>query len=91
MNKRAHLFIYGDVTGVGFRAWTLRKAKAFGLTGFVRNASSETVEVLVEGQGEKVMQLIDLCKKGPDVAWVERVSVKWEEVKREFVGFQILR
>ena len=37
MLKQAHLYIIGDVIGVGFRAWTKIQAKINGVTGWVRN------------------------------------------------------
>ena len=88
--KRAHLFIIGDVVGVGFRAWTVRNAKELGLVGWVRNANHNTVEAVFEGEEEKVKEMIERCKKGPEVAWVEKVDVKWEKAKNEFDGFKIL-
>jgi acylphosphatase len=89
MNKRAHVFIYGDVIGVGFRSWMLRNARNLGLTGWVKNASSNLVEAVFEGSKEKVEEMIKLCYKGPEVAWVEKVKVVWEEVTGEFWGFEI--
>lgn len=90
MGKRAHVFIYGDVIGVGFRAWTARNAKELGLTGWVRNVSRETVEAVFEGPKEKVEEMVKRCHKGPEVAWAERVDCRYEEVKGEFMGFDIL-
>ncbi len=81
--------IYGDVIGVGFRAWTVRNAKELGLTGWVRNADNKTVEAVFEADMEKVKEMIERCKKGPEVAWVEKLEVKWEVATGEFVIFQI--
>ncbi len=86
---RAHVFIYGDVIGVGFRAWTLRNAKKLGLTGWVRNAGRRTVEALFEGPKEKLEEMVNLCHKGPEVSFVEKVDVKWEEATNEFITFDI--
>ncbi len=86
----ARVFIYGDVIGVGFRAWIQRLAQDKRLTGWVRNREDKTVEAVFEGEEERVKKMIELCKKGPEVAWVEKVDVKWEEAKNEFDGFKIL-
>ena len=80
MVKRINVLIYGDVTGVGFRAWTLRQAQDKQLTGWVRNADMDKVEAVFEGESEKVNEMIELCKKGPDVGWVEKVELKEEKV-----------
>lgn len=41
--KRARLVIFGDVQGVGFRAWAVRQAKELGLVGWVKNREDDTV------------------------------------------------
>lgn len=89
MMSRAHIFIYGDVTGVGFRVWTLRQAGGRQLTGWVRNADQGTVEAVFEGEKEKAEEMTELCHQGPEVSWVERVEVKWEKATGEFDDFSI--
>lgn len=88
-NKRVHLFIFGDVIGVGFRYWTVKEAKRLGLTGWVRNATHNTVEAVFEGEEENLKKMAVLCHKGPEVAWVEKVEERWEEAKGEFLGFEV--
>lgn len=90
MTTRVHIFIYGDVTGVGFRGWTLREARSKQLTGWVRNADFRTVEAIFEGEKENIEEMINLCNKGSEVSWVEKVDVKWEKVDEEFVDFSII-
>ena len=87
--KCAHIFIIGDVSGVCFRAWTVRSANELGLTGWVRNADNKTVEAVFEADVEKVKEMIERCRKGPEVAWVEKLEIKWEVATGEFVIFQI--
>lgn len=89
MNKRAHIFIRGDVIGVGFRSWTVKNAKGLGLTGWVKNADHKLVEAVFEGPEDKVKQMVERCHEGPEVAWVEKVDVGWEEATDEFVGFEV--
>ena len=86
---RAHVFIYGDVIGVGFRSWTVQNAKELGLAGWVRNAALKTVEAVFEGPKQKIEKMIEKCRKGPEVSYVEKVEVKWEEVANEFAGFEV--
>ena len=81
--------ISGDVTGVGFRYWTRVTAKEMGLSGFVRNADRGKVEAVFEGEEEKLAEMIEKSKKGPEAAWVEKVEVKWGEVTGEFEGFEV--
>ena len=90
MNARAHVLIYGDVTGVGFRAWTYRIALELGLSGWVRNADRGIVEAVFEGKKEAVEDMIKQCRKGPEVAWVEKIDVKRYEATGEFDSFEII-
>ncbi|MCF7875643.1 acylphosphatase [Candidatus Bipolaricaulota bacterium] len=87
--KRAHLSITGRVQGVGFRANTRRKARMLGLKGWVKNLHDGSVEAVVEGEKEKVKDLISWANKGPSRARVEDVSVDWDEHQNEFEGFSI--
>jgi acylphosphatase len=87
--KQAHVFIFGDVTGVGYRSWTFRQARKLGLVGWVRNVSEGQVEAVFEGDEEKVKEMIALCHAGPEVSWVEKVEVKWEKAMGEYTEFGI--
>jgi acylphosphatase len=84
--KRAHVYISGDVTGVGYRSWTVRTACSLGLTGWVRNVGKD-VEAVFEGSEEKVKEMINQCQAGPEVAWVQKVDVKWGKATGEFNEF----
>jgi acylphosphatase len=59
------LHIEGRVQGVGFRWWTVRQARALGLTGWVRNRRDGTVEVLAIGEPTALEALVDACGRGP--------------------------
>jgi acylphosphatase len=65
--------IRGEVQGVGFRYWTRRTATARGLQGWVRNRRDGTVEAVFTGPEQAVADMIRLCRRGPDVAWVDAV------------------
>ncbi len=89
MNSRAHIFVQGYVQGVFFRDHTRRWASSLGLTGWVRNLFDGRVEVLVEGDREKILSLIARLEEGPHFSKVEDVQVNWEEYKGEFDDFKI--
>ncbi len=96
--KQAHLYIKGQVIGVGFRAWTRLKAKQFDLTGWVKNVYDRSdvfgvhggVEAVVQGQDEQIIQrFIKEVEKGPETSVVDEVEVFWEEPKEIFEDFEI--
>lgn len=67
--------ISGRVQGVGFRAWTLGRAEALNLHGWVRNLTDGRVEVLLSGPQAAVQTMIDLFWSGPPAAHVVDVVV----------------
>lgn len=87
--KRVRLIISGDVQGVGYRAWMWQEAKTLGLMGWVMNRDDGAVEAVVEGEEENLKRLIDLCRKGPEMAWVEHINITWDEPKDKFYAFEI--
>jgi acylphosphatase len=86
---RAHLLISGRVQGVAFRYYTVTNAQNLGIKGWVRNCWDGKVEVVMEGEEDKVKKLIDWCYQGPRSAIIEKVDVEWEEYRGEFNSFSI--
>ena len=89
MIVRAHLLISGRVQGVFFRAHMKEEAEKLGVTGWVKNLPDGRVEAIIEGEEEKVKQLIEWAHHGPPAAKVEKVEVEWEEPKHEYKEFKI--
>jgi len=87
--KRLHAFISGRVQGVGFRAFTERKANLYGLSGWVRNLPDGRVEVVAEGDEILLKEFLKDLKKGPPLARVDHIEVHWEEPTGEFFDFTI--
>lgn len=86
---RAHIIVNGLVQGVGFRYFIYRKAVELDLRGFVRNLYNGDVEIVVEGDRDKIQILIEHAKIGPRSAYVKDVKIDWEEDKNEFSDFRI--
>ena len=87
--KRLHAYIYGLVQGVGFRYFVLWKARQYGLTGFVRNLSDGSVEVVAEGDEDALKMLLDDLKHGPPAASVTDVKYEWQPPSGSFHDFRI--
>lgn len=82
--------VHGLVQGVNFRSFVVRHATALGLTGYVRNVLLDgTVEVVAEGEREKLEELLRHLHQGPRMARVERVDVTWSEFSGDFSGFDV--
>lgn len=86
---RAHIFVSGIVQGVFFRATMREIARRHGVTGWVRNLPDGRVEAVLEGPEDAVKKVIEWAHRGPPLARVEDVEVRWEEYKGEFKDFSI--
>lgn len=86
---RAQILINGWVQGVGYRAFASWAARSLNLVGYVMNLSDGRVKVEVEGRKEEISKFIEKLKKGPAMAEVETVEVKWLPPTGKFQGFQI--
>ena len=73
---KKHIVINGKVQGVGFRYWLSEAAKQRNIYGWVRNKTSGEVEALFVGDNAKINDLIKLCKKGPPLSKVEKITVQ---------------
>lgn len=80
-----NFLITGKVQGVWFRAGTQDEAKRLGITGWARNLPDGRVEVIACGDAEKILELHEWLKHGPELAEVKNVDAKeiaWQEHER---------
>lgn len=91
MKIRTRVIITGLVQGVNFRHFTRETALRHNVTGWVQNLPDGSVEGCFEGEERDVNALIDWCRRGPDWARVDDVTVRKEEFRGEFDGFSIRR
>ncbi len=74
------IVVSGLVQGVGFRPYVDTLAKFLGLRGYVRNVGGAEVEILVEGETDKVLLFLHkLLKDVPEPAGIEHVVVERSE------------
>jgi acylphosphatase len=66
--------VRGRVQGVGFRWFVESEARALGISGWVRNNSDSSVEVLAMGTGEQLNGLRARLREGPRAARVDDVQ-----------------
>ncbi|HEY8839130.1 MAG TPA: acylphosphatase [Candidatus Dormibacteraeota bacterium] len=87
--ERIHGVIKGDVQGVGFRFFLIRRAEALGLTGWVTNRDDGVVEFVAEGRRQDLEQLERAAREGPRMARVTAVEVNWSEATGDLNRFDI--
>ncbi len=66
--------ISGRVQGVWYRGWTVERARAAGLCGWVRNRKDGSVEAVFAGSPDAVEAMIAECRKGPPAARVDAIA-----------------
>ena len=81
--------VSGQVQGVGFRYYVLREARRLGLRGDVRNLADGRVEIRVQGEAERLAQLLARVRLGPSRSRVDAVETSALEVDTAFDGFTI--
>ena len=81
--------IFGRVQGVFFRNWTMDRARALGVRGWVRNRRDGSVELAAWGEDAAVEALIAACRAGPPAARVERIEVESAEGDGPPAGFRV--
>ena len=71
---RLEATVRGQVQGVGFRYFVVRRASGLGLTGWVANEPDGTVRCVAEGPPETLDELLALLETGPAGARVSDVQ-----------------
>lgn len=85
---QARIIFSGTVQGVGFRATARKYAVKFNLTGWVKNLSNGSVEILVEGSEAKIEQFchsIEEFFKG----YIRNKEIQFIPAREKFKSFQI--
>ena len=85
---RRRVIVHGQVQGVFFRDSLRRLADQRGVAGSATNRADGTVEAVFEGEPEAVEALVELSRRGPSRARVERVAVLDEEAEG-LQGFRV--
>jgi acylphosphatase len=76
MAKQARrIVVHGMVQGVGFRYFVQRLGKRLGLAGDVRNLPDAAVEIVVEGNAGPMDEFMREVKRGPSMAYVDRLEI----------------
>jgi acylphosphatase len=70
-----HVRVSGRVQGVYYRGFTESCARSLGVSGWVRNIPGGGVEAVLEGDRQKVGELLKLMKSGPTGALVSGIEL----------------
>lgn len=81
--------VAGKVQGVFFRRNTQKQAQQLGLSGYAKNLSDGSVEVLACGEADRLEKLETFLRQGPPGSKVEQVKVQTVR-EQQPEGFRVL-
>lgn len=73
-----HVWIEGQVQGVGYRDSTRQQANQRNIKGWVRNLPTGEVEAVFVGSQQALESMLEWCHSGPPAAQVTNVRVQTE-------------
>lgn len=85
---RRRVVAHGRVQGVFFRDSARERARAHGVSGWVRNREDGAVEAVLEGSPDGVERVVRFFRTGPPSASIEEFEVA-EEPPEGLGGFEI--
>jgi acylphosphatase len=85
----AEIIVEGRVQGVGYRTYAQRRAQSLGLAGYVMNLKDGRVRARAEGPRALIEEFARTLEKGPPLARVEHVTVRWLPPTGRFIDFGI--
>jgi acylphosphatase len=90
MLQQVRYMVHGEVQMVGYRFFTIRQAKKYSITGYVRNLVDGTVEVVAQGTPEQLDSFAAALKQGPPSGRVDHIeSTPVENIERQFTTFSL--
>lgn len=88
--QELHAIISGRVQLVMMRDFVQRKARWLGLTGWVKNLPNGTVEVVAQGERDKLERLLKKLHRGSMLSRVDSVVPEWRNCGTVHTSFQIV-
>ena len=88
MATQAHVVYQGNVQGVGFRYTARAIASRYAVTGFVRNVTNGTVELVAQGDEAQVRSYLEDLQVRMG-GFIRSRDVSFQEPVGEFDGFTV--
>lgn len=87
---QSYVVIKGKVQGVYFRKYTMEKALALNITGWVQNAPDNSVEAVFQTKDLKDLEtMLAWCYEGSPLSQVTEVAVTTPEIQTVYTTFSI--
>lgn len=86
---QAKFIAKGVVQGVGFRYFVYSRASELNLAGYAKNLYDGSVEIIAEGEKDKVELLREHILRGPSRSRVDSCDAEYSEYKGEYDRFGV--
>ncbi len=84
-----HCIVSGKVQGVAYRVYIQDAATELNISGFTRNLSDGTVEVVAQAEPSLLKDFVEYLHEGSLLSEVEAVAVEWCSAKKMYDDFSI--
>jgi acylphosphatase len=88
--QEAHLFVSGEVQGVGFRSAVRKQAALHQIRGYVRNLSDGRVEICAQGKEEQIDAFIRGIETKPGLGSISNIEKIIRPAGQPFSSFEII-
>jgi acylphosphatase len=89
MKKSVRVYLTGTVNGMFFKQFVKENIEKLKLRGFMRDRDDGRMELFLEGEGDRVKEMVEILKKEPKHTQIRNVEVK-EEKFQDFKEFKVL-
>ena len=90
MKKSKRLFITGSVQTMFFEQFIKKNAERWNIKGFLRKLEDGRMEVFIEGDGDNVDEMVEVCKRGAQHTQIRNVEERLEKFQ-DFKDFKIFK
>jgi acylphosphatase len=81
--QKAKAIAYGQVQGVGFRAFCKSLAKKYNISGYAKNLEDGTVEIYAEGQRSLLDEFFKKIKEKQGLIRVTNLKIEYENINQK--------
>ena len=87
--KQARILIEGRLQRMNFRLQTQQQAQKLDLVGFIRNLSDGRIEIEVQGEENKIEEMLQWCQQEPHNSQIRSILYRLEEPTKNYTDFAV--
>ena len=87
--KAFRALVIGRVQGIGLRYSAIHEARRLGVNGTVANLPDGNVEVVAEGDADRLARFVSWLRRGPPGAHVRDLQIQWTPFTGRYADFEV--